>query len=301
MADPPIDPPGAGPGKKVAAALWGMYAGDALAFPTHWYYAYPALQRDLKEHYGGSLESYNAVPNGLKHPSSWKYYQQVNPADWKINIFHGDAPLWAVEGTHYHPGLQAGQNTTTVQLARELAASITAHDGYDEDDFLGRYQRYFTTPDGNPDTYIETMHREFFRKLGEGVDPRKCGTTDESCLSALSLSFPLVLYGISDQTKSLADVHAAAVAQVALLTTAPLIVRRLRVVIWLVSRLLSDADPLLSLRKAFEVLGAGQDLDLDALLLKDDTDLFWGTTRDSLGKGECGENRGTGVSVFSIS
>lgn len=156
----------------------------------------------------------------------------------------------------------------------------------------------------NTDTYIETMHREFFKKMGDGVDPHNCFTEGESCLSALTLAFPVVLHGIVAGLP-IETVHTRAVHHVGLFTRAPLINRRLRVLVWLVRELLeAGSEARASLRTAFEVLTLGQDAevigDIDNLLNKDDTDLFWGLERDALGKGECGENRG-GTSVFSIS
>ena len=45
-------------------AFWGLFIGDALAMPVHWYYN-PA---DIHKGYGGWLTGYNA-PN-KRHPSS---------------------------------------------------------------------------------------------------------------------------------------------------------------------------------------------------------------------------------------
>ena len=49
-------------GKK--EATWGLFIGDALAMPVHWYYNPDDIQRD----YGGWLTGYRA-PN-RRHPSS---------------------------------------------------------------------------------------------------------------------------------------------------------------------------------------------------------------------------------------
>lgn len=32
---------------RIRGALWGMFVGDALAMPAHWYYDVAALQRDF--------------------------------------------------------------------------------------------------------------------------------------------------------------------------------------------------------------------------------------------------------------
>ena len=33
--------------ERLRGALWGMFVGDALAMPVHWYYVVAALQRDF--------------------------------------------------------------------------------------------------------------------------------------------------------------------------------------------------------------------------------------------------------------
>ena len=33
--------------ERLRGALWGMFVGDALAMPVHWYYDVTALQRDF--------------------------------------------------------------------------------------------------------------------------------------------------------------------------------------------------------------------------------------------------------------
>ena len=40
---------------RAAAALWGLFAGDALAMPVHWYYDLAQLRSDF-----GQIESYQA-------------------------------------------------------------------------------------------------------------------------------------------------------------------------------------------------------------------------------------------------
>ena len=45
-------------------AFWGLFIGDALAMPVHWYYN----PHDIQRGYGGWLTGYRA-PN-TRHPSS---------------------------------------------------------------------------------------------------------------------------------------------------------------------------------------------------------------------------------------
>ena len=57
------------PADRFRGALWGMFVGDALAMPVHWYYDVAALQRDF-----GTLRDYQAPkdfhPNSILSPAS---------------------------------------------------------------------------------------------------------------------------------------------------------------------------------------------------------------------------------------
>ena len=57
------------PADRLRGALWGMFVGDALAMPAHWYYDVAALQRDF-----GTLRDYQAPkdfhPNSILSPAS---------------------------------------------------------------------------------------------------------------------------------------------------------------------------------------------------------------------------------------
>ena len=48
---------------RFRGGLWGMFVGDALAMPVHWYYDVAALQRDF-----GTIRDYRS-PNDV-HPNS---------------------------------------------------------------------------------------------------------------------------------------------------------------------------------------------------------------------------------------
>ncbi len=50
--------------ERKAAAFWGLFIGDSMAMPVHWYYN----PDDIKRGYGGWLTGYTA-PN-KRHPSS---------------------------------------------------------------------------------------------------------------------------------------------------------------------------------------------------------------------------------------
>lgn len=193
-------------------AITGMCAGDALAFPLHWYYDFERLSSDITEHYPVE-NTYYAVPKSLKHPSAWNYYSLEetkvrcviaalgckllsstsffvhttevlkrltvsamtamnvfqNEAKNPIDIFNGQHEAWATEGTHYHAILPAGANTSTTMLSRLLMTTIVEKKKYHQMAYLKKYVKYFTEPDQHFDTYIESVHRGFFRLWAAGT------------------------------------------------------------------------------------------------------------------------------------
>lgn len=288
--------------ERVRRCFLGICVGDALAFPYHWYYDYAALQAHLEEHYPNRLEYYS-VPEGLKHPSSWKYFslESTKDADRNpIDIFNDQHEAWATEGTHYHHQLPAGDNTGTTALARRLAALLVKKGCYTSEAYLKEYTKFWSNPGEHQDTFVETVHRLFFRKWASGVNWTECGTEGESCLSGLTLALPLIIHGLSCGESPI-KVLTTAIGHVSLVTRAVLLNKRLSVVVWLMHRLLRDPEHAQRyLREAFDHLTSDQELDLDELVLQDDTDLFWGAGRGALGRDEQGNLRGD-PSTFSIS
>ena len=55
-------------GDRFRGGLWGLFVGDALAMPVHWYYDVAALQRDF-----GTIRDYRAPkdfhPNSIISPA----------------------------------------------------------------------------------------------------------------------------------------------------------------------------------------------------------------------------------------
>lgn len=130
--------------ERVEGALLGMCAGDALCAPLHWYYNLDVLQEHTANCYPtdeqGRLCAYASVADGIKHPDSHMYMKLWDPDASPIDISHDKKELWHLEGTFYHGLLEAGEPTTTVQLALLLARSIVDRSGYDFEDYLSRYE-----------------------------------------------------------------------------------------------------------------------------------------------------------------
>lgn len=157
---------------RMRGCLWGLFVGDALAMPVHWYYDVAALQRDF-----GTLRDYQAPR--AHHPSSIMPLASTGRAGRGDQsgevvggvILKGRKHLWGRPNMHYHHGLQAGDNTLNLLCARLLIRGLTAAGGPDPAAFLRDYVVFMTAPDSHRDTYAESYHRAFFANYARGVPP----------------------------------------------------------------------------------------------------------------------------------
>jgi ADP-ribosylglycohydrolase len=177
------------PEQKREGALWGLYIGDALAMPVHWYYNRSALFDDY-----GWVTDYLAPRN--PHPDSIlfrSHYTEPGPAG---EILHDQAPYWGREGSryHYHQFLKAGENTLNIKLCSVLIESLNRRGRYDGDDYLQRYIAFMTSPGSHRDTYIEECHRNFFSNYAKGVPPQKCGIVEKHIGGLVGMVPVLVFY-----------------------------------------------------------------------------------------------------------
>jgi ADP-ribosylglycohydrolase len=184
-------------------ALWGLFVGDALAMPVHWYYNRRALFEDY-----GRVTDYLAPRN--PHPDSILWRSTYTAPNSKGEILHDQARYWGQKGIHYHQFLKAGENTLNLKLCRLLIESIRDMGRYDTDDFLRRYIAFMTTPGNHRDTYIEECHRNFFANYAKGVPPRKCGV-NEKHIGGLVGMIPIVVFycGKPDRARRFALAHLA--------------------------------------------------------------------------------------------
>ena len=167
--------------------LYGLFIGDALAMPVHWYYDRLALQRDY-----GVVKDYLAPKN--PHPDSILWRSSYEPTNKKGDILHEQAQFWGQRGIHYHQFLKAGENTLNLKLSGLLIESLNENGGYDPEDYLQRYIAYMTTPGSHRDTYVEEYHRHFFTKYAKGVPPRKCGVQEKHIGGLVGVVPILVFY-----------------------------------------------------------------------------------------------------------
>ncbi len=163
------------PADRFRGALWGMFVGDALAMPAHWYYDVAALQRDF-----GTIRDYQA-PRDF-HPDSIMSLASTGRAGRGSQegevvggvILKGKKRYWGQPHTHYHQGMRPGDNTLNLLCVRVLIRSLNAAGRYDPAAFLHDYIAFMTAPDSHNDTYAESYHRDFFANYARGLPPERC-------------------------------------------------------------------------------------------------------------------------------
>jgi len=109
-------------------------------------------------------------------------------------ILKGKRNLWGGTRTHYHHGLEAGENTLNAHCARLMLRHLVENEGYDAARWLEDYIEFMTAdPARHPDTYAESYHRGFFANLKNGKAPDTCGavTHDTPSMGALVTVAPL--------------------------------------------------------------------------------------------------------------
>mmetsp|Transcript_9153 Transcript_9153/g.13514 ORF Transcript_9153/g.13514 Transcript_9153/m.13514 type:complete len:445 (-) Transcript_9153:266-1600(-) len=206
---------------RLRAALWGLFSGDALASPTHWYYGgarqiqgdygrdgITTYTKPVTNLYGSILNKSNTNGGGR---GSFTKRGGISIIGDVIN--HGKRPLWdPKKSIHYHATLQKGENTLEAQLVRVLMKSIVENDGkFSKKHFLQAYVAFMTTPDSHNDTYASTCHRMFFaNRIFEKREWEDCPDNDEHNVDAIdALVFPTVVAlasVASSMTTSNADV-----------------------------------------------------------------------------------------------
>lgn len=170
----------------MAAARLGMFIGDALAMPVHWYYDTLALVRDY-----GRVTSYLQPKN--PHPDSILHRSSYSPPNHAADILHDQAKYWGKKGIHYHQFLQPGENTLNLKLAWELFSYLEGGREYSAEEWLEKFIAFLTIPGKHKDTYVEEYLREFFINRSKGEAPLSCGRKNEKHIGGFSLMLPLLL------------------------------------------------------------------------------------------------------------
>ena len=171
---------------RCRGAIYGLFIGDALAMPVHWYYDTLALRKDY-----GHVTDFVAPRN--PHPDSILWRSAYHPLNEKGNILHDQAQYWGKRGIHYHQFLEAGENTLNLKLCAALMESLNVNRGYSSDDYLKRYIAFMTTPGSHRDTYVEEYHRHFFTNYAAGKPPHQCGVMEKHIGGLVGL-VPIVVF-----------------------------------------------------------------------------------------------------------
>ncbi|MDE2367298.1 MAG: ADP-ribosylglycohydrolase family protein [Betaproteobacteria bacterium] len=180
-------------------ALWGLFIGDALAMPAHWFYSL----KNIRRYFDGGIRKYEAPPH--PHPESFMvgmgYHPDVETANLlgrPYDILHEHARFYdtsysglAIQSSeqesehgnrvprledrfHYHQGLMAGENTLAAHLVRVLMRSVVRVGRYDPQDFLEGFVEHLTTPGMNRDPYTEIYIRRWFENYSAGLPLHAC-------------------------------------------------------------------------------------------------------------------------------
>lgn len=157
---------------RALGALWGLFLGDALAMPVHWYYDRQALIRDYGE-VRDLLAPHNPHPDSILHRSRYE------PSTPDADILHDQAQYWGQPGVHYHQHLAAGENTLNLKLVQLLLEALAERGAYDPDDYLARMVAFLRNPQSHRDTYVEEWVRAFFEKRAKGSPLRSCGIREK--------------------------------------------------------------------------------------------------------------------------
>jgi ADP-ribosyl-[dinitrogen reductase] hydrolase len=189
---------------RMRGAIFGMFIGDALAMPVHWYYDTRALHRDY-----GEITSYLKPRN--PHPDSILWRSSFPPQTGVADILHEQRQYWGVKGIHYNQFLQAGENTLNVKLARELLIFLKENGNYNAELWLEKMVSFLVTPGNHQDTYIEEYLRHFITTYGKNKKMIDCGRKDEKHIGGFSLMLPLTIAcgHQSDYAKNLSLKHLA--------------------------------------------------------------------------------------------
>lgn len=208
--------------QRIKNALWGLFIGDAIAMPAHWYYNVANIPKT----FGGPVEKYEAP----KHPHveafmvggsympdvetanklSRKYdilhehvkFYKTSYSDFSASGFEKDEKGMIAEKDryHYHHGLSAGENTLNAHLVRVLMRQVIKSGKYDQQLFLNDFIDFLTSPGKNKDPYTEGYIRAWFENYSKGTPAYACAANqrDNAGINGLGgLIRPLVLSMLS--------------------------------------------------------------------------------------------------------
>jgi len=210
---------------RLQNALWGLFIGDALAMPAHWYYQVDTIKKvfddgicDYQEPPHPHLESFmvgmayypdietarrQGRPFDILHEHTRFYrtsYSSLEINSTEREKAHGNLVPDLADRYHYHHGLKAGENTLAAHLVRLLMRSVIRCGRYDPQAFIDDFIEHMTTPGRNRDPYCEIYIRRWFENYSRGLPPHACAELQRNVWSIGShggIIRPLVISTIS--------------------------------------------------------------------------------------------------------
>ena len=147
--------------RRLQNALWGLFIGDALAMPAHWYYSVDNIRkvfdggiRDYQEPPHPHLESFMVgmayhpdVETAKRHGRAFDIlheharfyhtsYSKLEIRSTEREKAHGNPVPGLADRYHYHHGLKAGENTLAAHVVRVLMRSVIRGGRYDPNAFI---------------------------------------------------------------------------------------------------------------------------------------------------------------------
>jgi ADP-ribosylglycohydrolase len=196
---------------RLQNALWGLFIGDALAMPAHWYYSVDNIRkvfnggiRDYQEPPHPHLESFmvgmtyhpdvetakrKRRPFDILHEHSRFYhtsYSTLKIRSTEREKAHGNPVPGLADRYHYHHGLKAGENTLAAHVVRVLMRSVIRRGRYDPNAFTEDFISHMTTPGRNCDPYCEIYVRRWFENYSRGLPPHGCAELQRNVWSISS-------------------------------------------------------------------------------------------------------------------
>ena len=185
--------------RRVENALWGLFIGDALSMPVHWYYDRKNITREFSRGVNGYEAPRHPHPESFMVGMSYRpdtdrarelgrpydiLHEHVRFYDASYSPLeidrgeregqHGNAVPSIDERYHYHHGLQAGENTLGAHLVRVLLRSLASTGEYDPQAFVDAFIHHLATPGLNRDPYTEIYIRSWFEAYTRGAGIFDC-------------------------------------------------------------------------------------------------------------------------------
>lgn len=206
MTITPVEPPTMShtpntPGlrSRFLGAWWGIFIGDALGAYSDGYYNLDRLNADYppRPGYIRPLE---------RHPYNATNQKPVPELPPEFDFLQHRRERWTNAGTHYHHGLEAGDNTLPALLALDLGRHLAGHPVYRREEWLPAYRRRLTEPGAHRDFYIPGAHRDFLVNLARGRDIAHAGRS-ETHICGVVEALPVLLRRADDPDRRVRELH----------------------------------------------------------------------------------------------